>query len=135
MIGLLWLTMLYCALFIPATVPVLLISGWLVWSRQSPARADVPRSVWSPSIMTGLMFLWGSAFGQPSTGVWHGFRWPAAIAGGLFVAACVLAWRVWQRASRDRRVTGLLVGQLWFGAVATWVVAGAVSPGSGLGAL
>jgi membrane protease YdiL (CAAX protease family) len=136
MVGCAWVTILFCIAFFPITIPVLLSFPWLMWGRPSRrTAAAVPRSVWLPAPVIAAMFLWGTAFSQPTRGPWQGYRWPALVALLLFVVACVLGWRVWQRSGRDRRVTALLMLQLWFGAVATFVVVEGVSPGNGLGAL
>jgi hypothetical protein len=135
-VGCAWVTLVFCGLFFPITIPVLLLFPWLMWGRPSKQKvAQLPRSVWLPCVLVVLMFFWGTAFGQSTTGPWHGYRWPALVALGLFAVAGILSWRVWQDSGRDRRVTALLMLQLWFGAVATWVVAAGVSPGNGLGAL
>jgi hypothetical protein len=135
MIGIAWVTILFCIAFFPITIPVLLLFPWLMWGRPSKRTvARVPRSVLLPSLLIVSMFLWGTTFSQTTTGPWQGYQWAALVALLLYMAACVLGWRVWQRSGRDRRVTGLLMLQLWFGAVATYVVAVGVSPGNGLGA-
>ena len=131
-----WMTIVYCVVFFPVTLPALLVFPWLMWGR-SARRSPTPvrRSVWYPSLTIVIMFLWGTAFGQPLNGPWHGYQWPAAVGLGIFVVACVFAWREWRRSNWDRRVAGLLMIQMWFGAVGTFIVAGGVSAGSGLGAL
>ena len=135
-IGMLWATIVSSILLFPITVPVLLIFPWLMWMGPSAKRTDaVPRSVWFPVVGIVLLLVWGTAFGVSQKAPWHGWAWPAAVGVGIYVSCCVLAWRVWRQSGRDRRVTGLLLVELWFGGVATWVVAAAVSPGSGLGAL
>ena len=106
-IGLAWMTIVFCGFCFPITIPILLVFRWLMWIR--------------PSTKT--------------RGPWDGYRWPATVALGLFAICCAVAWRTWRRSGRDSRVMGLLVVQLWFGVIALWVVAAAVSPGSGLGAL
>jgi hypothetical protein len=75
------------------------------------------------------MFVWGTPFARRMPGPWLGYQWPALVCVGLFVSAVVLAWRAWHRSHRDRRVTGLLMLQLWFGAIGTYVVAVGVSAG------
>ena len=135
-VGFCWATIVFCMLFFPVTVPVILIFPWLMWGRRARMlTTPIPWSVWYPSLIIAIMFLWGTAFGQRTNGPWHGYQWPAAVGVGMFVGACVLGRREWRRSNRDRRVAARLMVQIWFGAVGTFVVAAGVSAGSGLGAL
>jgi len=136
MVGLCWMTIVICVILFPITIPVLILFPCLMWGwPASRTIVTVPRSVWLPSALIVLLFAWAVPFLQTPIGPWNGFSWPAFVAIGIFATACTLGLRTWQRAARDRRVAGLLMLQLWFGAMATWVVAGAVSRGNGLGSI
>jgi hypothetical protein len=130
LIGFCWMTFLFAIAWFPITVPVLLAFPWLMWGRKArQLTTAIPWSVWRPTLAIAAMFLWGIPFALRVPGPWHGYQWPALVCVGLFAGASVLAWREWQRANRDRRVAGLMLLQLWFGAIGTYVVAVSVSAG------
>ena len=135
-IGLAWMTIVFCGFCFPITIPILLVFRWLMWIRPSTkTRGPIPKSVMIPIVLIAVMLIWGAIFSGSPRGPWDGYRWPATVALGLFAICWAVAWRIWRRSGRNSRVMGLLVVQLWFGVIALWVVAAAVSPGSGLGAL